>query len=304
MSAMRYVVLVLALALAACSGGHSAPKAPAAAAAYQPTAFSVKVSGSGRPVLFIPGFPCSGNVWDATVAHLGGKVQAHVLTLAGFAGEPAPADLTQVLPVVHAQIVEYIRANKLAKPIVIGHSMGGFLALWLASTKSADLGGVIDVDGLPFFAAIIDPKATEATAAPAAKAQGDELAAMTQAQFAAHMQTFLGRGITDAAVAARVVADAGTSDPKLAAVAFREMLGKDLRPGLANITTKVTVIAASDQGPDVSRAGLEAAWHAQIDAIPGVELKFVDGAKHFVMLDQPAAFFALLDAALASRTAP
>jgi hypothetical protein len=26
-------------------------------------------------------------VWDGTVAHFGGKVQAHVLTLTGFAGQ-------------------------------------------------------------------------------------------------------------------------------------------------------------------------------------------------------------------------
>jgi len=96
-----------------------------------------------------------------------------------------------------------------------------------------------------------------------------------------------------------VVADAGKSDPQTSGVAFREMLAKDLRPGLPNIKTKVTVIAATNQGPDVPRAALEAAWHAQVDAIPGVEIKFVENTRHFVMLDQPEAFFAVVDAALA-----
>lgn len=296
---LKQLVFVFAAALAACGGGSSTPKSPVTTAAMTPTAFSVKVSGEGRPVIFIPGFACAGSVWDATVAHLGGKVQAHVLTLAGFAGQPAPADKTSVLPAVHAQLVAYIKANKLDKPIVVGHSMGGFLALWLASTNSADLGGVIDVDGLPFFAAVIDPKATEETTAASAKEQGDKMAGMTQEQFAAQTKGFLGAMITDPAVAERVLADATKSDPPTAGVAFREMLGKDLRPGLANITTKVTVVAATNQGPDVSRAGLEAAWHAQVDAIKGVELKFVENTKHFVMLDQPEAFFAIVDAALA-----
>jgi N-formylmaleamate deformylase len=296
---MKQLVFVLAAALSACGGGSSAPKSPLTATETRPTAFSVKVSGTGRPIIFIPGFACAGSVWDATVAHLGGKVQAHVLTLAGFAGQPAPADKTTVLPVVHEQLVEYIRANKLEKPIIVGHSMGGFLALWLASTNSADIGGVIDVDGLPFFASVIDPNATEASTAASAKEQGDKMAGMTQAQFAEQTKGFLGAMITDPAVAERVLADATKSDPPTAGVAFREMLGKDLRPGLPNITTKVTVVAATNQGPDVPRAALEAAWHAQVDAIKGVELEFVDNTRHFVMLDQPEVFFAIVDAALA-----
>ncbi len=40
---------------------------------------------------------------------------------------------------------------------------------------------------------------------------------------------------------------------------------------------------------------LEAGWHAQTDAVPHEQLVCVDGAKHFVMLDQPDRFYALLD---------
>ena len=31
-------------------------------------------------MIFIPGLASPGSVWDGTLAHLGGKVQAHVLT--------------------------------------------------------------------------------------------------------------------------------------------------------------------------------------------------------------------------------
>src|SRR3954452_1692904 len=94
--------------LVACSSSSTpavAPKAPEApaAAAFTPTAFAVKVSGTGRPVIFIPGLASPGAVWDGAVAHLGGKVQAHVLTLAGFAGQPAMQG--PFLQQVHDQIV-------------------------------------------------------------------------------------------------------------------------------------------------------------------------------------------------------
>jgi len=70
--------------LAACGGATTAPTPPA----FQPTSFTVTVSGAGRPVIFIPGLACDGSIWNETVAHLRGKVQAHVVTLAGFVGKP------------------------------------------------------------------------------------------------------------------------------------------------------------------------------------------------------------------------
>jgi CheY-like chemotaxis protein len=48
----------------------------------------VQVTGTGRPILLIPGLASSGDTWTTTVAHLSGRFICHVLTLAGFAGTP------------------------------------------------------------------------------------------------------------------------------------------------------------------------------------------------------------------------
>jgi len=54
-----------------------------------------------------------------------------VLTLAGFAGVPRiPAPM---LEKVRAGIVEYVKKNKLVKPVIVGYSLGGTLALDLDS---------------------------------------------------------------------------------------------------------------------------------------------------------------------------
>ena len=148
--------LALLSALAACS--HSAtPPVAEKPARFTPTAFSVKVTGAGRAVIFIPGLASPASVWDGTVAHLGGAVQAHVLTLAGFAGQPPIG--APFLQQVHDQIATYITANHLDHPVIVGHSLGGMMALWLGETVP-QLGGVVDVDGFPFFAAVLDPSAT------------------------------------------------------------------------------------------------------------------------------------------------
>ena len=72
----------------------------------KPRSFTVAVHGKGRPVIFIPGLGCPGDMWDATVEHLSG-VQSHVLTLAGFAGtKPVKPPLAAT---VRKELVHYIR---------------------------------------------------------------------------------------------------------------------------------------------------------------------------------------------------
>src|SRR5690348_11699876 len=79
-------------------------------ATFTPKSFVAKVTGSGRPVIFIPGLGCPGEMFDDTVARLGPGVEAHVLTLAGFAGQkPTKPPLAAT---VRRELVRYIRAHK------------------------------------------------------------------------------------------------------------------------------------------------------------------------------------------------
>jgi pimeloyl-ACP methyl ester carboxylesterase len=53
--------------------------------------FKADVVGQGPAIIFIPGLNSSGAVWEAIVRELRDRHTCHVLTLAGFAGEPAIA---------------------------------------------------------------------------------------------------------------------------------------------------------------------------------------------------------------------
>jgi pimeloyl-ACP methyl ester carboxylesterase len=289
--------LALVLALAACSSSAPPPAAKPAAPAFTPTAFSVKVSGTGRPVIFIPGLASPATVWDGTVAHLGGKVQAHVLTLAGFAGQPPIA--APFLQQVHDQILQYIDANHLDHPVIVGHSLGGVMSLWLGET-APQLGGVVDVDGLPFLAAMMDPSATSEKAMAGAAGVRDQMMKASHDDFVANMKQFIGTMASKPADIAMLEEAAAKSDQATVANAFAELMAKDLRADLPKIQVPVMIIASSEMGM-VTPDQLEAGWHTQIDTIPHVDFEMVDHAKHFVMLDQPEAFYALIDKALAAH---
>lgn len=123
---------------------------------FVPTTFVAEVVGAGRPVIFLSGFACSGQVWHGTVEHLAGRAESHVVTLAGVAGVPPVARPS--LAGVHAELKRYVVENALVSPVVVGHSLGGMLALWLAETESG-VGGVIDVEGLPYIGGPAEPTA-------------------------------------------------------------------------------------------------------------------------------------------------
>jgi pimeloyl-ACP methyl ester carboxylesterase len=271
------------------------PAAPAAAApsptvpAAQGYAFDVKVVGSGPPMILIPGLSCDGSVWDATVAHYQATHQLHVLTLAGFGGARGPI-AEPFLATVRADLARYIREQKLDHPIIVGHSLGGFLAFWLAASEPDLTGPIVAVDGVPYLAALFNPKATpEAMGAPA-KAMHDQIAPLAPEAWAAESQKSLTAMITDPAEVARIQVGAAKSSPVAVANAVAEMLTTDLRPEVAKITVPVLLLQAGSNDPTP--------YEAQVASIPKHRVLSFPKARHFIMLDAPADFFAALDAFL------
>lgn len=121
--------------------------------------FQIEIAGvKGKPpMILIPGLASSGDVWKETVARYKDKYECHVLTLAGFAGVPIDNKEPGMLLRVRIELAAYIRDKKLEKPVIVGHSLGGFLALWLASAEPALTGDLVIVDALPHLAAVFGP---------------------------------------------------------------------------------------------------------------------------------------------------
>lgn len=112
-------------------------------------------------MILIPGLASSGEVWTGVIEHYKPNHQIHTLTLAGFAGQPAvPLSTAQGsrLAMVRDDLINYIRSNRLQRPVIVGHSLGGFLGFWVAATAPELVGGVIAVGGVPFLPALLYPQ--------------------------------------------------------------------------------------------------------------------------------------------------
>jgi len=84
--------------------------------------------GAGTPaMIFVPGLSSGSWVWDGAVKTYAGTHAVYLVTLAGFGGLPAPSG--PALAGADASLLQLLSQEKLVRPIVVGHSLGGFLAL-------------------------------------------------------------------------------------------------------------------------------------------------------------------------------
>lgn len=284
------------------AAGRLVQAAPGAGSGFGPTphpAFSVTVTGHGRPVVLIPGLTCPGAVWDETVARYRTQYQCHVVSLAGFGGvgpqQPVPAHLLQD---TRDQLLAYIKAQKLRRPVVIGHSLGGFLALWMAATDPEALGPLEIVDALPFISAIQNPAATAETARPQAEQLRQQMS-QGHLPLAASRQMSAGM-VTDSARITQVARWSQASDPATVAQAMYDMYTTDLRADVARIKQPVLVLGswAGYQQYGSTKESVRATFAQQYAQLPQARIELSEAGRHFLMYDDPAWFFAQTDAFL------
>jgi len=276
---------LLALALAIAS----------AAAAQAP--FQVKVSGHGQPMILIPGLSSSGDTWDSTVAHYKDRFECHVLTVAGFAGVPRiPAPM---LDKVRDGLADYIRDHKLARPVIVGHSLGGFLALALAA-KYPDLPGrLVIVDAYPFLAGVMDPNATPEAARQMAAQMHQYMDPQSQDDYLRYVKSGVSTRpmVTRDSDLDRIISWGIASDRTAVTDAMAEMFTGDLRPAMDAIKSPTLVLATwiGMKQYGATRESTLANLHAQYAKLSGVDLRITDTARHFIMYDDPAWMFEAMD---------
>ena len=254
----------------------------------------------GRAVILIPGLEGGPWVWQHTIEHLQKDHRVYAVTLAGFDGVPAPRDGSSLLDRADASLPQLIRQYRIDKPVLMGHSLGGTLALRFAGEHPQLLGGVVAVDGLPIFPGMerVDAAQRQAMAAK----MGKQLAALTPAQFAAQALGYMQKiGVIDPALAARYAPMNARSDIKATAQYMAEDLAADYRPGLKQANVPILEISpynAPDfsQPPMVMSEAQKTAYYESLLAnAPTAKVVSISPSRHYVMFDQPVKFQRVLD---------
>jgi len=276
------------LALLSASPAQPAPLPPVT---VNQGGISVLVQGSGTDIILIPGFASSYEVWADLASRLRHSHRLHLVQVAGFAGSPAVSnpDGRVVAPTVEA-IAEYIRSQRIEAPVIIGHSLGGEVALMVGARHPDQVGRLMIVDAMPFYTLLFDPSATSETATPHAAAMRDAMLAATPEQAHAMQQAAIARLAKTEAVRPALVAAGMNSDRKTMADAMYELMVTDLRPELERIKVPVEVVYAYDLLYGVEASHIDAMFHNAYASTPNISFRRIDGSFHFIMLDQPEQF--------------
>jgi pimeloyl-ACP methyl ester carboxylesterase len=160
---------LLALALVPLASACATTPSASSAAAFSSERIGVEVRGSGPDVVLIPGLSSSPQAWESTIAAMPGY-RYHLVHVAAFAGRPAGANRSgAVVAPVAEEIARYIAAARLERPALVGHSLGGTLAMMVAARHPQSVSRVMVVDMMPFMGAMFGaPGATPGSVEPIA----------------------------------------------------------------------------------------------------------------------------------------
>ena len=249
---------------------------------------SVEVVGEGTPVLMIPGLNSSAETWRDTCTALQPRVQCHLVQLPGFAGHPAVEE-DAFLDGMRDRLIEYVDAESFESPVVMGHSLGGVLAMKMAIKAPGSVGRMVIVDSLPFLPAAQNPAATVDQMRPFAEQMRSASSAADDAAYFAQAEAALPTMTRAPEHVATVRHWGRASDRAATAQAMYELMTTDLRDRLHAIQAPTLVLGswAAYRPHGATLESTRAVFEAQYDGLEGVQIEMSEDGYHFLMWDDP-----------------
>ena len=244
----------------------SAPAEPP----FEPTRFSVVVRGSGPDVILIPGLTAGRSVWESTAAAVPGY-RYHLVQVGGMAGEPVRGNAQgAIVGPLADELVRYISSRDLDRPAIVGHSMGGTLAMMVAARRPELVERIMVVDMYP------QPSGLLGGSPDRMRGLADSLRDLTGTPGGRRLfQSLIGSFATDR-----------RSDPDVVGRAMHELSSLDLTGDLPRIRAPMTIAYAVRD--ERGRAATDRAFANAYAPARAARFVPIVNSSHMIMFDQPA----------------
>ena len=255
--------------------------------------FEVAKTGKGKKaIIFIPGFASSGEVWNETKSNFEKDFTCYTLTMAGFAGvkrQPNPSFENW-----KNEIANYIKNNKIEKPIVIGHSMGGGLALAVAADYPDLISKIVVVDALPSLSALMNPS-FKSNQNNDCSPIVNQMTAMTDSQFYDMQKMGISRLVENVSKQDLIIDWSVKSDRRTFAEMYCDFSNTDLRNKIATIKCPSLILLES------YFVNLKPAIEEQYKNLKTANLQYANKGLHFIMYDDTAWYLEQLNNFIKSK---
>jgi pimeloyl-ACP methyl ester carboxylesterase len=245
--------------------------------------FDIQKSGQGKQsIIFIPGFACSGEVWDETKSIFEKDFTCYTLTMPGFAGTKPQSNAT--FKNWENEITNFIKDQKTEKPILVGHSMGGGLALAIASDFPELIEKIIVVDALPCLSVLMNP-AFQEKEKPDCSAMVNQMISVTNAQFYQMQKKSIPQLLADTSKQKLIINWTIKSDRKTFAEIYCDYSNTDLRAPLKNIKCPALILL------EANFKNMKPTIEEQYKNLKNANLQYADKGLHFIMFDDKEWYF-------------
>jgi pimeloyl-ACP methyl ester carboxylesterase len=249
--------------------------APAHAATVDGADIHWTAKGSGPAIIFVHGWTCDETSWDAQVPVLSRNHRVITLDLPGHGKSGAPQHGKFSMGLFARAIEAVRREANVDTAVLVGHSMGGPVVRQYALMYPQRVAGLVLVDGL----VLVNDNNATAGPAPLPMTGPEGLKAREQM-----IRGMFGPSTTPENQQRILKMMLGTSE----ATAAGAMAATRDRARLTNDPVALPVLGVyADHSRLANREAMNRLY-------PGIEYHEVPGSGHFVMMDKPAEFNALL----------
>jgi pimeloyl-ACP methyl ester carboxylesterase len=253
-------------------------------------AIGLTEKGQGPALIFIAGLNSGSDTFNETCEAFVPTHTCLLLDLPGFAGQ-APVDVSQgFLAPMRDAVIVLLRDKQVSGATLVGHSLGGNIAMMVALEAPELAERLVLVDSLPFYAAIQNPMATAETMKPQAEMMRTQMNAQSdEAYFQGAVQSTAGMTRSPERHA-QLTAWTKASDRATTTAAMIDMLTTDLRADIADLKQPVLVLgswaAYAQYGSTLEST--RAVFTAQYAAAPNVDVRMSETGYHFLTWDDGA----------------
>jgi pimeloyl-ACP methyl ester carboxylesterase len=246
--------------------------------------------GRGPALVFIPGLISGRETFTETCEAFVAKHRCLLLDLPGFAGQ-RPIDVQRgFFSPVESQIMRLLRDNHVSKATLVGHSLGGVLAMLIALDAPDLVDRLVLVDSLPFYPATQNPALTVELMKPQAEQMRAQMNAVSDEDFVKITAQSATRLSNTAARQGLLTEWSRTSDRATTTAAMVDLMTTDLRARISGLSQSVLVLGswAAYKQYGSTLESTKAIFRAQYAALPGVDIRISQTGYHFLTWDDGA----------------